>query len=138
MLRAYFALARNTVSCTLISLVLQAPPDVYVVQALVSSGFVAQVDFGIRFEKESTEKQNSFLASIFDMPIDVSLELAHEGELISSIGVQFENRVTQVWVKKLPTYLSDAKAELLKIETKLAKMEAQEAIKGEVLTCKVS
>ena len=107
--------------------------------ALVSSGFVAQVDFGIRFENESTEKQIKVLASLLDMPIDVSLKLAHEGKLISSIGMGLFSRVTQVWAKKnLPTYLSQAQAKLLETETKQGKVEAQEATDREVQVCKVS
>ncbi|CAE7940669.1 unnamed protein product, partial [Symbiodinium sp. KB8] len=71
------------------------------------------------------------------MPIDVSLKLAHEGKLISSIGMGLFSRVTQVWAKKnLPTYLSQVQAKLLEIESKQGKVEAQEATDREVQVCK--
>ena len=104
----------------------QDPPDANLLRAFVSSGFIAQVDLGLRNEVGSEEIQAKFLAGLLALPVEVSLELAQGGDLMSSIGMEFENRVAKVWLKRLATYLSEADEHFTEL------VEADKALEGEL------
>ncbi|CAE7826358.1 unnamed protein product, partial [Symbiodinium sp. KB8] len=105
---------------------LEDPPDANLLRAFVSSGFIAQLEFGLRVEANAMDVQAELLSSLLSVPINSSLKLYQDDQHLSGFVAKLLIPSSKVWAEDLPQFLAEAKEHFTEL------VKADEALEDEL------